>query len=147
LDIKEDEKGGEKTKIKEKGEKKRERPNLPHMEIQWAFFIYTLLVIILFILLVWSGIRGRSALVISLVVGLLVLSIICPFSSIEKILLQNNPWLKAYAFVYISTVLISLCYIILVGWNDRVADSSLQECFMSEQSPFSHTPIDSSFVK
>ena len=107
------------------------------MEIQWAFFIYTLVVIILFILLVWLGIRGRSALVISLVIGLLVLSIICPFSSIEKILLQNNPWLKAYAFVYISTVLISLCYIILVGWNDRVADSTLQECFMSEESPFS----------
>lgn len=110
------------------------------MEIQWAFLVYTLVIIILFIVLVWLGIRGRSALVMSLVIGLLVLSIICPFSSIEKILLQNNPWLKAYAFVYILTVLISLCYIVLVGWNDRVADSSLRECFLSEE-PILTSPV------
>ena len=83
-----------------------------------TFFIYVLVLVVVFILLTWLGIRVRSAVVISLVVGLIVISIICPISSIEKVLRENNPWVRLYGLIYIVTVLAVIIYIFLMGWND-----------------------------
>lgn len=82
------------------------------MDLELALLVYLILVIIIYFLsrsflriTIWSSI------VLSLVIGAIFLAVLCPISSIDKVMDHSN-LLTLYGIIIIFTILVALFYIL-----------------------------------
>lgn len=88
------------------------------MNLQAALIFYLLFVIVVFLSSVKFGITKWSSLVLALLLGMLILSLLFPISSVERIM-TNNPYLYVYSVLQIITIFIILWYVFYSIYNDR----------------------------
>ena len=100
------------------------------MEITYALIIYFIFVILTFIILRHRLlIRVFSSLVLSLVLGMILLFIICPISSIETVM-SNTPYPYIYGLIILVTTLVILFYIIEKALADIISNASPLYCWV-----------------
>ena len=82
------------------------------MELLTALIVYLIIVILIYYLArTFLLITIWSSLVLSLVIGLIFISALCPISSVERVM--HRSWLVTiYTFIYVVTSLLALFYII-----------------------------------
>lgn len=88
------------------------------MELKNALLVYLVIVVLTFVLGVRFRISKWSSLVLSLLVGMIILSLIFPISSVERVAV-NGPYLYIYTVLQILTVFILLWYILYSIFHDR----------------------------
>jgi len=88
------------------------------MELQIALILYAIIVLTVFWLARYSGITMWSALVLSLLIGIIALSAMCPISSVERVF-RGDPLFGFYALIQLTTTLIILWYILDKSLRDR----------------------------
>ena len=101
------------------------------MDLELALLVYLILVIIVYFLsrnflriTIWSSI------VLSLVIGVIFLSALCPISSVEKVMEQSVA-LSLYIVIVVFTILLAIFYILERALRD-IDRSSRTGCPMKQ---------------
>lgn len=77
-----------------------------------ALLVYIILVVIVYFLArSFLRITIWSSIVLSLVIGVIFLSALCPISSVEKVM-EHTTSLTFYMIIYVFTILLALFYIL-----------------------------------
>ena len=88
------------------------------MELSTALIVYVIIVaVVYFLLRTFLRVTVWSSLVLSLVVGLIFLSALCPISAVDKVM-EKSTLLTVYTIIYIATTLLALFYIIERAFRD-----------------------------
>lgn len=88
------------------------------MELSTALILYVVIVAaIYFLLRTFLRVTIWSSLVLSLVIGLIFLSALCPISSVDRVM-EKSTLLTVYTIIYIVTTLLALFYIIERAFRD-----------------------------
>jgi len=82
------------------------------MELSVSLIAYVIVVILIFsILKFYMNITIWSSFVFAILVGLILLSVLCPISSVDRVI-EKSTLLTAYMFIYFVTVLVIIFYVV-----------------------------------
>ncbi len=103
------------------------------MELLTALIVYLIIIVLIYYLArAFLHITIWSSLVLSLVIGLIFLSAICPISSVERVM-DKSTLVTIYTFIYVITSLLALFYIIERALRD-LDMKKLRDCTLRKQS-------------
>lgn len=97
------------------------------MDLISSLLIWLGAVVTVFILALKYRISKWSALALSLLVGIIVLSLIFPISSVERVAVQG-PYIYIYTIIQIVTVFVLLWYLIYSIFHDRDCIMRIYNC-------------------
>jgi hypothetical protein len=93
------------------------------MNVSQALLVYVITIVFLFAIFIHLRIRVWSALVLTLLIGQILINILCPPSNIAPWSPQGETITSAtalYIVIQIITPLITLIYVFITCWYDRV---------------------------
>lgn len=93
------------------------------MELTHALLIYFFTVTIIFLLAKHNHITVWSSFILAILVGIIILSVIYPISTLDR-LLSNNPLIHLYTIIQLLTFLILLFYILDCALSDHIPNSN-----------------------
>ena len=97
------------------------------MNLPQSLLIYFVVVVLVFFLATKYKISKWSSLALSLLIGIIVLSLVFPISSIERVQV-TGPYIYIYTIIQIFTVFILLWYILYSIFHDRNCVERVEMC-------------------
>lgn len=88
------------------------------MNVTSGLVAFAVTVVLVFFFLVWYGIKTWSALIFALAIGLLVMFIVTPISSVDEIM-QGEPEYGIYVGIVIIASLLILIYLVEKVFRDK----------------------------
>lgn len=88
------------------------------MNVTSGLVAYVVTAVLVFLFLLWYGIRTWSAFIFAIAIGLLVMLIVTPISSVDEIM-QGEPEYGVYVVIMMITFLLILLYLVEKVFKDR----------------------------
>ena len=96
------------------------------MNVGAGLVAFAVAAILIFLFLVWYGIKTWSALIFALAVGLLIMFIVTPISSVDEIM-QGEPEYGVYVGIVIIVSLLVLVYLVEKVFRDKAEGCSCDD--------------------
>lgn len=89
------------------------------MEISTALVVYLIVIVAIFILCKLANVKTMSALVLSLTIGFIVLSLLVPISVLKKLGGRHPNLVITYLIISSVTAVLSIWYIVVKALEDK----------------------------
>lgn len=96
------------------------------MNVTTGLVAFAITAVLVFLFLIYYGIKTWSALVFALAIGLLVMFIVTPISSVDEIM-QGEPEYGVFIALIIIVSLIVLIYLVEQVFRDKVGSCQCQD--------------------